>query len=250
MNTKDAVALATWLVDLPQFKHHRRDEATYRRFAEELADLNVTVDQAQDACRSLLAVDDQRFPTPQAIRRRFAEEAGMLAPPTAEAMLLIREAATDPGYDIASLPESVLQAVRTNGGFAAISTSDNPTATFAQVRDTYEALAARHNRAVLEPGGIARYQELADVAAARRQQLEVRRMAITAASELFLDEYPDTPAQCQRVVDQYVARFGELPAPYQPPDPMRPRPGLPAGAVDRDGPRRVREVLARIGRAV
>lgn len=214
------VGLVERIAQLAQFVHFNLPEAAYDSYLEELGDLPFDQDQFWAAVRSLLAEDSYRFPSAQLIRRRVLEEAGLLAMPTGEAMALIREAACTPGFDLKSLPGPVRQAVRGHGGLSAIATSDNSTAIYAQVRDSYEALARKHDRFVLEPGGLARLAEVADWFDAVEQRQQNRLMAMTAAIELELDYIPFDPSDCQRVLDQYRDRFGdEPPRPYGAPEP-------------------------------
>ena len=226
MDTKDVEQLVVKIGTLPQFAHYTLQKETYAAYDEELEDIPFGFDQAWMAVRSLLAADSKTLPDPQSIRRRILEEAGFIAMPTAEAMALIREAASTFDFDVKTLPGIVRQALRGHGGLSAVAYSENPTATYAQVRDTYDALASKHNRFVLEPGGLHRFAEVVAWFDAVEQRQRQRLMAMTAAIELELDYIPYDPPDCQRVLDQYRDRFGDTPPrPYGTPEPeLEPEP--------------------------
>lgn len=209
MTEDDAVELAIWLSDMPQFKHYQRDAGTYRVFAEELEDLPVSFDQAKHACRSLLAGDDQRFPNPQAIRRRFLEEAGLLAPPMSLAMAAIERVAADPEGRERHLPGPAAAAVRAWGGLGTLRMSSNPTAAFAQIRDLYKELAYEHDRLVLAPGGVQAFMDACEVWAAHWDRLDVRERAWHAARFIEPEFWPADHDQCLQVLDRYEAQWGE-----------------------------------------
>lgn len=231
------------ITKLAQFNHYNLPTEASLAYEQELIDLPLEGDMLWAAVRSLLAEDSYRFPTAQAIRRRVLEEAGLLALPVGEAMALIREAACTPGYDVKSLPGPAQQAVRGHGGLSAIATSENPTAIYAQVRDSYEALARKHDRFILEPGGLHRFVEVAAWFDAVEQQVQQRLVAMSAAIELELDYIPYHPADCQAVLSQYRAAFGDaLPRPYGAPEPEA---ALTDGSTYREGARQAREAMNR-----
>lgn len=212
MKTSDAVALLDWLWAQPQFGHYRRDEAAYMAFAETLDDVPVSFVDAKRAAASLLSVDDQRFPSAQAIRRRLFEDTGLLAPSWASASMTLGDVVRRRGYST-ELPDLLAQVVRAKGGIDHLLHAENPDVVYAQVRNAYEQVAADHDRFILEPGGVERFKALCDWIDAVSEWDRLRPLGRQAAYTLGDGDPPTTTADARAVIDRYRAMFGCDPSP-------------------------------------
>ena len=190
MKRAEIVQLTQGIYAQPQFAHFTVKAETLAAYEAELSDLPMPVEVAQAAVRSLLLEDDQRLPTPQAIRKRVLREAGLLAPSWTEAKAMVDEYvdAYAAGRELPKLPGPVQAALDAKGGAYAARDADNPTGWFSQLRDAYRECAARHDLFVSEPGGIAAFVAACEFVAAveaRRELLQQARRAAALLTEPF-----------------------------------------------------------------
>lgn len=205
LSDEGGVLLLRWLKAQTQFGHYQITEDAYLVFAEEIENLPITLDQAKDVCRSLMAVDD-RMPTAQRIRYRALEATGILAPSWEDAVAMVRQALAD--QSVQGLPGPVRQAVDAKGGLWTLANSPNQEASFAQLRDTYAGVARAHDRFVLEPGGLEAFWEACQyVAAARDRDLKMLN-GRWAAEMLDWDRMPADLDGALAAAAEYEARFG------------------------------------------
>ncbi len=227
MTPQEIVQLVGQVYAQPQFAHYTVKPATMQAYRDELEDLPLPLVVAQAAVRSLLLDDDMRLPTPQAIRKRVLREAGFLAPswPQAKTMIdqYIEAYAAD--RELPVLPGPVQEALDARGGAYAARDADNPSAWFAQLRDTYRECAARHDLFVSEPGGLAALAEVIawhEAVAARAELLARARRAAARLSEPFTElVVPSAQAsddELRQLVSEAESRFGLLDAGDEPTD--------------------------------
>lgn len=242
LGAKAAVELLRWLNRMPQFAHYQIGDLSPDVFCETLEDLPITLDFAKDACESLLATADRVMPSAQALRRRMMEHAGLLAPSWAAAQLTILEARRT-GGSLRSFPGPVAQAVEAKGGMAALNASENQEAAFAQLRELYTECARRHDRFVLEPGGLEAFVAVCEWVAAERAEIDLVANGRWAAGVLGWDAFgargvPETVEGCAEAFREYQERFGE--------DPVKPPPELDRGRPELQPPLspKVRAMLA------
>lgn len=213
MTNDDVVNLVRFIYGQPQFAHFTVTPDNIAAYRDELSDLPITGELAKSAVRELLRDNDQRLPTPQAIRRRILTEAGVLAPSWAEALTMIGEweQAVASGSPPPRLPGPVMRAIRARG------TGSGDGQWTAQMRQTYQEFAEQHDRVVMGPDGLQVLAETArwfEAVAERDRLMRLARQAVAIMTPPLAPlelPAPNTPIEVlQQIVDAAEREVGPL----------------------------------------